>query len=274
MKKGKISQVNIIQNSGGRSSAYMTEMLLRRPDVRDNCIILFQNTGREANETLDFIHKCETRWLSLYNRHITWLEYNPFNPLLFDIVTYATAHRINDAKPSPFELLIKRKGYLPHFHNRFCTSELKVRTAKRYIQSLGYTRWNSFIGIRADEKERAEKMETGSIKQRWFVQMPMVNDGITKEIVNSFWKSMPFDLNIQPHMGNCDLCFLKGKGKKRHIIRENAMAADWWLQMEKETGRTFKDYSIQSLIDTMNTAPEIEFREDYECDVKCACNID
>jgi hypothetical protein len=41
-----------------------------------------------------------------------------------------------------------------------------------------------------------------------------------------------FDLQLDQHEGNCDLCFLKGAGKIQRIMRARPDLADWWIQME------------------------------------------
>jgi|SRR5580692_103496 3'-phosphoadenosine 5'-phosphosulfate sulfotransferase (PAPS reductase)/FAD synthetase len=268
------SEIHVIANSGGRSSAYMTERLLKENE--QPYIITFQNTGKEREETLEFIRACELRWIELYKTPIVWLEYNPDLPKKFEVVDFISAHRTSgDPRVSPFEKLIKKRGWLPNRVARTCTTELKIRTAKRYILSLGYKYWTSIVGIRFDEPKRWEKMQGVKSRERWVVDHPMVRWRTTKQDVNDFWKDMPFDLRLKPYEGNCDLCFLKGLGKKRQIIRENPSSADWWVKMEEEKGNTFREeYSYKEIVDGMAKAPEFEFRDDYECDIPCFCSID
>ena len=49
--------MNIINFSGGRTSAYMTKRLI--DEGLDDYIVAFQNTGEEMPETLDFINECD-----------------------------------------------------------------------------------------------------------------------------------------------------------------------------------------------------------------------
>lgn len=243
----KESEIYVIQNSGGRSSAYMTERLLQDEKYKNNCIILFQNTGKENDATLDFVNECDRRWQALYGKQIYWLEYNPDSEKKFDIVDFFTAHRTADiTKKSPFEKLIKKRKFLPNRVARFCTQDLKIRISKYFMLSLGYKHWKSCIGIRYDEPRRHNSKV--DLKERFENFMPMIEWKTTKEDVNNFWKQMPFDLQLKPHEGNCDLCFLKGAGKKRQIIREHPEKADWWIKMENEIGATFrKDFHIKAL---------------------------
>lgn len=77
--------MNVINFSGGRTSAYMTKKLI--DDGIDNFLVMFQNTGKEHPNTLDFINECDKRW----NLNVIWIEY-PFGNK-FEIVNYETASR-------------------------------------------------------------------------------------------------------------------------------------------------------------------------------------
>lgn len=266
--------LTVVQNSGGRSSAYMTEMLLRNRLPDQQILVLFENTGRERDETLDFVHKCHLRWLELYNHPVTWIEYGGSS--WFTLVDYSTAHRISDiGKKSPFQLLIEKRNYLPNRVARFCTQDLKIRPAKKYVQSLGFNSWVQCIGIRYDEPKRWNKKDTISQKEVFTQRFPLVEWNITKQDVDHFWRGMPFDLQLKAHEGNCDLCFLKGAGKKKRIIRDVPGSAAWWIEMENKIGSTFRsEYSYKNLLDGVKNSPEFEFRDDYECDIDCSCFID
>jgi hypothetical protein len=270
----KESQIFVIQNSGGRSSAFMTEHLLRQQPYRDNSVILFQNTGRENDKTLDFLHNCEIRWQQLYGHSITWLEYNPECPKNFQVVSYETAHRGDDkSKKSPFEKMTERYKALPNRVERICTRVLKIRTASNYLKSLGHRKWISLVGIRWDEPERYKKMPKP--REGYTVEYPMVTWGTTHGYVLYFWKTMDFDLGLDSSQSNCDLCFLKGIGKLKRLIRSNPESAEWWIEMEQKKGATFrKDMSYEEIVASINNSPEFEFRDDYECDTSCFCNID
>src|SRR5690349_10228546 len=106
------NRVLVSSMSGGRSSGKMTYDLKQK--YGDDLIVLFCNTGRERDETLDFVHQCDQHW----GLNVVWLEYTPDYPG-YKIVTYETAHRRGDkSKPSPFDLLIRKKKYLPNIMAR------------------------------------------------------------------------------------------------------------------------------------------------------------
>ena len=74
--------LNVINFSGGRTSAYMAKRLI---DEGGEYLITFQNTGKEMPATLDFVNECDKRW----NLGIVWLEYR--QPATFQVVTYETS---------------------------------------------------------------------------------------------------------------------------------------------------------------------------------------
>ena len=72
------------------------------------------------------------------------------------------------------------------------------------------------------------------------VELPLVKWKTTKADVLNWWKQQPFDLQVNEPYGNCDGCFLKGKGKLAIIAKEKPELFDWWIKHETETGSTFK----------------------------------
>lgn len=252
----------VLSFSGGRTSAYMTDRLLK--DLPRSAVqVCFANTGKEEPATLDFVRQCDLLWGNV----VTWLEYDPVDR--YRIVSYETASR----RGEPFEALITKRNYLPNVVARMCTQELKVRVIKRYIQSLGYKHWTSVIGIRYDEPRRWSKTRGIAEKECWDIWLPLVDWKVTREQVLEFWKGMPFDLQLQHHEGNCDLCFLKGKNKLKRILTAHPEKADWWIAQEQKVGGTFhKNYSYQQLVDLMRKSPTLFDYEDP--DIECFCNAD
>lgn len=213
--------------SGGRTSGYLLHQLLEaNGGLPDRAIVTFQNTGREMPQTLDFVQEVGERW----NVPIVWLEYRPSRPH-FDIVNHNSAARNGE----PFEALIRKKRYLPNQQTRFCTIELKVRTAKRYLVSLGWKHWTNAVGFRADEPHRLDKPKP---KDRWTVWHPLATAGVSRHDVKAFWDAQPFDLrlpNVKGNcwLGNCDGCFLKSEAHVAAFAREYPERAAWWEDMER-----------------------------------------
>lgn len=223
--------------SGGRSSAMMAKIMLENYD-RDQLIFTFANTGKEMNETLDFVHECDQQW----GLNTAWIEYDPIDR--FRVVSYETASRDGE----PFAALIEKKSYLPNRVARFCTADLKVRPMKAYLMSLGFEYWDCAIGIRKDEPRRYHKLKAAQGKDRWDYIFPLWDFGITQAAVNLFWKNQNFDLAIPSQHGNCDFCFLKGLQKVTRQAHEMPERLNWWIEQEEKTGETFhKDFSCKTL---------------------------
>ena len=222
----------VISMSGGRTSAYMTRMILEYYDFElpDDVVVLFCNTGKEHPATLDFVRDCQQNW----GIDVTWLEYRYFKERKggrndprhhYVVVSYETASR----KGEPFSQLIRAKWKCPSIDKRFCTSELKVNTIKRYVErELGWKDHTVLLGMRYDEPQRINK----SLMEMCRVDYPLAHAHVSVRNVNEYWQSNYFDLAIPNYLGNCDLCFLKNDRKLLHIAREHPEMLDWWQQEE------------------------------------------
>jgi len=228
----KIDSPTCISFSGGRTSAYMLWRVLQSNDgLPDEAIVCFANTGKEEEATLKFVDRCSKEW----GVPITWVEYRDAEETKdrFQVVTFETASRNGE----PFEAIIRKRNYLPNPVSRFCTVEMKVRAIHRYLKSIGWTEWESMLGIRADEQRRLAKIGNQDYGKHEEKIAPLGRVGITKEMVGEFWRNQPFDLEL-PNMngvtmhGNCDLCYLKGGAQILSLIQEKPERAVWWAKME------------------------------------------
>lgn len=254
----------VMQFSGGRTSGYMLDRIIEaNPIWPDDAFVLFQNTGREMPETLDYVRDFGDH----YKIKITWLEFREESPR-FEIVGHNSASRNGE----PFEALIRRRKYVPNVVTRYCSDVLKYRTAKRYMVSLGYKKWTSAIGFRADEMHRV--INTKSRKHsREVIWTPLADAGITKRDVKAFWDNAPFDLNLEnvkgaTPLGNCDGCFLKSEHNLANLCRHYPDRAEWWSRMEKETGATFnKNWPMKALIKSVSRQPDLflDTDKDHYC---------
>ena len=232
----KINDDNIqISFSGGRTSAFLLYKLLEANDGNlKNAKIIFTNTGREMEQTLDFIQECSERW----NVQVVWLEYDIVNGKnSFKEVNHNSASRNGE----PFEKIIDKYGRLPNALQRFCTGILKVQTAAKYLQTFKWKYWHNIIGIRYDEKKR---MKQGLINNWYYGLYPMVDAKHTLVDVDTFWLKQKFKLNLplikgKTVMGNCDMCFLKSESHLAMMMREYPEKAQWWIDMEKKTHKQF-----------------------------------
>jgi len=238
-KEGNLLPV-VIQFSGGRTSGMMLKRILENNgDFEKRAVVLFQNTGREMEETLWFVNEVSERW----GVKIVWLEYRnrPNGTDKFDIVNFDTASR----NAEPFDQIIERKRYLPNMTKRFCSGEMKVETAHRYLKSVGINKRISAIGFRADEPRRVRKSPMKAHKVRGVRWFPLNDAGITKEDVSKFWEEeVGFDLPLQSVkgktlLGNCDGCFWKSEEARIHLAKFYPERAKWWADKEAQMCRTF-----------------------------------
>jgi 3'-phosphoadenosine 5'-phosphosulfate sulfotransferase (PAPS reductase)/FAD synthetase len=262
--------------SGGRTSGKMLwEFLQENGGPSEQIAVVFANTGREDERTLEFVRECENRW----QVPIYWLEYcrNPEAPSVtwrgaqpqigchsFRQVSFETASR----KGEPFEDLLRVKAdfrreakslepILPNVARRFCSAELKHRTADRFVeQVLGWREYQVAIGLRADEPKRVANLQSFSTERREYV-CPLYDAGVTEAEVFRFWKSQPFDLQLShdplmgTYEGNCDFCFMKRRGKILRLAVERPEALEWWARQESWTGQNFRQgrFTYTDLID-------------------------
>lgn len=232
MNHFKIDSPTCISFSGGRTSAYMLWRVLQENNgLPEEAKVCFANTGKEDEATLRFVDRCSKEW----GVQIVWVEYAEAEETKdrFRVVTFETASRDGE----PFEAIIRRRNYLPNPVSRFCTVEMKVRAIHRYLKSIGWTEWDSMLGIRADEQRRLAKIGNQDYGKHEEKIAPLGRAGVTKEMVGEFWRNQPFDLELPningvTYHGNCDLCFLKGTSQTMSLIQEKPERAIWWAKME------------------------------------------
>jgi 3'-phosphoadenosine 5'-phosphosulfate sulfotransferase (PAPS reductase)/FAD synthetase len=278
----KITCPALISFSGGRTSAYMLWRILQAHGGKlpDDVHVTFANTGKEREETLRFVHECETNW----NVRVRWLEWKtrrtknddgdiiPFADR-FEEVGFNRANRDG----APFAELIRVKGYTPNSVTRFCTEELKIKVMRNFMQAQGYDHWTNVIGLRADEMHRVLKSRARSEsgKERWINQHPLADAGITNRMVRAFWNEQPFDLQLLPFEGNCDGCFLKARPKLWEVERTKPGTLEWWAQIEEGPGkgRFITGYSYRELISDVQRQPDMFagglFDFDPDMDAEC-----
>ena len=214
----------LISFSGGRTSAYMTKLLLDNWGSTHDMVVVYANTGKEREETLEFIKKCDDE----LGFNTVWIEtiMNPINGkgCDFKVVDFYSASRNGE----PFEDVIKKHG-IPNAATPHCSREMKKSPIEKYIKSLGWKDYKIALGIRIDEMKRA--------KPKPRIIYPLVKDfPSTKLKVNQWWNLQKFNLELKGYEGNCDLCWKKSKRKLLTLILENPSFIDWWNLMELKYG--------------------------------------
>lgn len=232
MEKKKL----VISFSGGRTSAYMTWWLLNEWDDRHNWefLIVFANTGLEAEGTLFFVDECSQEW----NVPITWVEARfkdengiPYSEkgwsVRHNIVTYETASRNGE----PFEEMISLLG-IPSTEAPFCSFQLKKFAIENFLKSIGWKDYYIAIGVRYDEQQR--------INENWVkkkIIYPFAHlIPTTKRQVSEWWQKQSFDLAIHPDEGNCINCWKKDFPRLARNMIRIPESFNWWRRMELDYG--------------------------------------
>mgnify|MGYP002144604524 CR=1 FL=1 len=224
--------------SGGRTSGLMVAENYQPGDI-----VIFCDTGREHPKTYKFLHDFE----AFENIPIVWLKYE-----------------------GGFTKLIEKRKMIPNIMMRFCTIELKIKTARRYLRSIGLTKYENIIGFRHDEQNRIK-----NYKEHWktvLTSFPLNDAKITKQDVLKYWINKPYDLETPNILGNCDLCFLKGKNAIIQILREHPELADKWIEDEKSIDATYiKGISYKTMLDLSKKVNKQISLFDIEPAFNCAC---
>jgi hypothetical protein len=192
----------VINFSGGKTSALMTILNYREGDL-----VIFADTGREHPKTYKFINDFEAH------------EGIPIIRVMFE---------------GGFRGMLEKKKWklIPNRVKRECTIELKIKTAKRWLRAnYGKQNYEWLIGFRADEERRVK----GYQQRQAYIhpKFPLYIQGIDKAQVNDYWSKKTYTLEIPAILGNCTLCFLKGKNAIINIMRSYPELAKEWIEDEE-----------------------------------------
>lgn len=291
----ELNHQKVVLFSGGRTSGYMLRKLIDADkNFNGNYLVCFANTGKERDETLDFVNDVSINW----GIDIKWLEYRfidakdipPVFPTerrnsnlkkkaeagekwhWFEEVNYKTASR----NGRPFDHVISFGKALPNVVSRYCTTQMKIRTVMRYLFSIGIHEFHPHIGIRKDEESRKVNILAYCEKNE-HPEFPLIDLNVAEKDVLNFWKQQGFDLKLQSYEGNCDMCFLKAKHKLVRIAQEKPHLVDWWKEHERKklmdtgvtTGSRFRLNEPFEYIEYLATQDDLFFKKTE--DVACNC---
>jgi hypothetical protein len=81
-------------------------------------------------------------------------------------------------------------------------------------------------------------------------------------------------LKLEQPFGNCDGCFLKGKGKLLEILSKDINALDWWIEIEETNIKRvqFKKEITYRQLKELAIKGENKFSDDPS--FNCFCNAD
>jgi hypothetical protein len=252
-----------ISFSGGRSSAYMLVKIVEAHGgtLPDDVIVSFANTGKEREETLAFVQKVADH----LGVAVHWIEFDHEAKRPADRwreVSFTTAARNGE----PFAALTDK--YLPNPLHRVCTQHLKIEPMDRFRKSIGFPDDCALVcGIRSDEPRRVARMRART--EANFV-LPLAEAGVNRDDVLAFWRSMPFDLDLDSGWSNCDLCYLKGAKHLIGLIRAEPSRADWWIKQEAGRKLFRIDRPNYATLKLIATQPQLFDAEEEEA-LPCEC---
>lgn len=247
--------------SGGRSSGYMAYLV--------KALLSFQNVGCENAKTYDFIARIEQD----IGRPIYRLEFRapprgepPVNAT-FEVVEHAKLWR-KGIRGGPYQDMLDCLKAFRAKHNKFnpvdgcgcnnckrgmatpiapwarsriCTAYMKIRTQRKWCESLGWghqREYIEYVGLRADEPVRVAKMRERNDRLDTNEIAPLADAGITKADVLAFWAAKPFDLGLAEHLGNCEDCYLKDEADLATAMVDPDRTTDPsdWVWVEQNYG--------------------------------------
>lgn len=268
----------LISFSGGRTSAYMLWRILQAHGgaLPDDVHVCFANTGKEREETLRFVHDCATHW----GVRVRWLEF------VTDLRSVGAAGRFQEVgfnsasrNGEPFDRLIQRKQAIPStVSGRWCTQFLKVGVLHDFMETQGFAERGSFtevIGLRADEKDRVERLTEKPSNLDRKISTPLAQAGQRKPDIFAFWPTQPFDLQLERGLGNCDHCPFIGDKQRVIRARRDPKGVFWWAKHEADKKMRFG--RLMSMVEILGQAASQsdlflsdEADGDGECGLWCA----
>lgn len=246
-----ITMINAVNFSGGRSSAVMTELLLRK-EREQTQVINFMNTGMETSETLQFVDAFDRHIQKAYGSKVNWLEFyvSDEGERKFKFVDYATCAR----KGEPMIQFVHKYQGLPNALRRACTTDLKIKLDYEVV-CADHEPEDVYkcLGFRADEPKRVarmnerngkyeERMNAGKKLYKWdlVARAPLYEWGIDKlavmnEISSWGWVN-DLDFNIfdtKIRLSNCVGCFHGNIASYIQAVNDHPEFAKIWLDMER-----------------------------------------
>ena len=219
----------LISFSGGRTSAYMLYKMFSNKKEDEEYIVIFANTGKEHEGTLQFVKDCEDNfeceiiWLEARHRKPTGETYSKKGwSVSYNIVNFETASRNGE----PFEEMLSVLG-IPCSSAPFCSDQLKRKPIEAYLKDIGWKDYYKAIGIRCDEIDRINP----NFKEKKILYPLVKNFPSTKKMIIEWWSNNNFDLNIPLNLGNCDICWKKSF----KVLVQNTLdfpeRFKWWEEM-------------------------------------------
>lgn len=186
---------------------------------------------------------------------------------------------------STFEGVIQKHGnYLPNIMSRFCTVDMKIKPIAQWCYENTELPVEMRIGFRANELSRANRMIERQVngienfkfkvgekngRNKWKelpyrkVDFPLIKDAIFKDTIENYWKDKPVRFAYQ---NNCVGCFHRSELMLKHMSNKAEKQFNWFIEMEKKNGCTFKSGITYERIKNYKTQLELFDNDFTDCD--------
>lgn len=211
---------HIVSFSGGRTSAYLVHLMeQKRKNEGWDVKYVFLDTGAEHPKTYDFVRAC----VKHFNIQLTVLK-----TVVMPEMGVGVGYEVCSLDSIGWNLTrfksVVAKYSNPCVTSPFCTDRLKTTPMLKYLNATygkgNYTNW---LGMRIDEKRR--------LKQKPGIKYLAEISIMEKNDILGWWEQMPFDLDINEHLGNCVFCFKKGTTKIALAIKDEPLLAAEFASM-------------------------------------------
>jgi hypothetical protein len=176
------------------------------------------------------------------------------------------------------------KNYLPNQVTRFCTVDMKIKPIAQWCYENTELPVKMRIGFRANELSRANRMIERQIngvenfkfkvgnkngRNKWkelpyrITEFPLIKDAIFKDTIENFWKDKPVRFAYQ---NNCVGCFHRSELMLKHMSNKAEKQFNWFIEMERKNGCTFKNGITYEKIKNYRTQLELFDNDFNDCD--------
>jgi len=213
---------HVVSFSGGRTSAYLVWLIvinlaLKGVSIKD-IIVIFMDTGAEHPKTYEFIRSVVKYWgIDLVClKPVTTFEVGKGNT--YKVVPLGAIGEDLE----PWIDMLKKYGTPYNPGGGFCTDRMKTTPYIRYCNDMfGKNNYTTWLGIRVDEPKRLKEKEG-------FEYLASISD-FEKDDILAWWKTQPFDLEIDEHLGNCVFCIKKGTNKVALAAKDEPRLAEEFM---------------------------------------------
>ena len=224
----------LLSFSGGGTSGAMLWWCLNNLQDEYEMIVVFANTGKEVEGTLEFVQECSKQ----FGVEIYWVEakFRDDDGKMFSKKGWQVKHKIVDFQTAsrngePFEEMISCLG-IPSTNAPFCSDMLKRKAIESFMNEIGWKGYYKAIGIRSDEVDRVNP----NFKKLKIIYPFVSLVPTTRTMVNLWWKEQDFKLKIPVGLGNCDNCWKKDLPRLVRNAKRHPRTFDWWRKMEDKYG--------------------------------------